>query len=531
MSKIGDLIVRMQLKYQDYQKGLKQAEKETKGFASSLGKIKGIGVAVWGAVGASVTAMAKTFVQHSQTMSDKWNVGVNQMKAVWDQFLTSLTSWDWEGFGSRISDAMDMAKKSIAAHDSEFEVTNAIKLRKAAMADELAQLQILMRDTGKSYNERAKAAEQYLNKVKPLYDAEIELRKRIYMTDTDEYLKNAGLKATADNRDLLRTFFTDIAPDESLVAVLNEYQKKVQGKKRYKLSKEDYKVIDDFYNKYGIKEGAAISVLAQYYQSTNDKIATKVVDAIERYDSAIAQFNEETRKVQTVHNTALAQMEKEQVEVTEQAAERLERVALDLPKMGEIVGRAISMTPIPDIIPDDWLDRNRDKIDAAVAEALRLQEITDQMNMAIERSIEDSVVGATQALVDSLANIENADASSILSALLQPFASTMLQLGEMLIAEGIAIKAFKESLKSLDWKVALAAGTALVAMGAALSAGIKKLGSSAGASGSSSTSAGTSSSTSSMNNYESTLTVEVTGRISGKDIVISGKKTNDSNAR
>ena len=60
MSKIGDLIVRMQLKYQDYQKGLKQAEKETKGFASSLGKIKGIGVAVWGAVGASVTAMAPT---------------------------------------------------------------------------------------------------------------------------------------------------------------------------------------------------------------------------------------------------------------------------------------------------------------------------------------------------------------------------------------------------------------------------------------------------------------------------------------
>ena len=41
MSKIGDLIVRLQLKYQDYEKGLKKAEKDTKGFASNLGK--GIG--------------------------------------------------------------------------------------------------------------------------------------------------------------------------------------------------------------------------------------------------------------------------------------------------------------------------------------------------------------------------------------------------------------------------------------------------------------------------------------------------------
>ena len=113
MSKIGDLIVRLQLKYQDYQKGLKKAEKDTKGFAATLGKLKGVGLAVWGAVGAGAVAMAKKFIQHSQTMSDKWNVGVNQMKAVWDQFLTSLTTWNWEGFGQRIKDAMDAAIDAI----------------------------------------------------------------------------------------------------------------------------------------------------------------------------------------------------------------------------------------------------------------------------------------------------------------------------------------------------------------------------------------------------------------------------------
>ena len=527
MSKIGDLIVRMQLKYQDYQKGLKQAEKETKGFASSLGKIKGIGLAVWGAIGASVTAMAKTFVQHSQTMGDKWAVGVSQMKAVWNQFLTSLTSWDWEGFGERIKDAMSAASASTAAHDAEFEVENSIKLRKAAMADELAQLQILMRDTGKSYAERAKAAEEYLKKVKPLYEAEIDLRKQIYLADTDEYLKNAGLKATADNRDLLRTFLTDVAPNGNLVAILNEYQKKVQGKKKYKLSEQDYKTIDAFYQKYGNTAGAALSVLAQYYQSTNDEVAKKVVDAISRYDSSIASFNEETRKVQTVQNTALAQMAKEQGEATEEAATKVERVALDLPKVSAVIGQAVSMASIPDIIPDDWLERNREKIDAALAEAMRLQGITEDINYMFQNAVIGSLSGATQALTDCIAGIEGADASQVLAALLRPFASTMTQMGEMLIIEGAGIKAFKESLKSLNPAVAIGAGVALLALGAALSSGIRALGSSAGSSTTASSSSALSNASVSSQEFKSEQTIYVKGKISGADIVIAGDNQKD----
>ena len=523
MSKIGDLIVRMQLKYQDYQKGLKQAEKETKGFASTLGKIKGVGLAVWGAIGASVTAMAKTFVNHSQTMGDKWASGVSQMKAVWNQFLTSLTSWDWEGFGNRISDAMDAAAKSTAAHDAEFEVMNAVKMRKAAMADELAQLQILMRDTGKSYDERAKAAEEYLEKVKPIYDAEIDLRKQIYLTDTDEYLKNAGLQANTANRDLLRTFLTDVAPNGNLVAILNEYQKKVQGKK-YKLSQQDIKVVDEFYQKYGMNAGAALSVLAQYYQSTNDKVAQKVVDAIVRYDESIAMFNEETRKIQTLKNTALAQMEKEQAGNITEAAEVIERVSLELPKVSAVLGKAISQAEMPDIIPDGWLERNKAEVEAAMAELMRLQSITDEINYAIENAAVNALSGATQAIADCVAGIEGVDATDVLAALMEPFASTMIQLGEMLIAEGIAILAFKESLKSLNPYVALAAGASLLAVGAALSSGIKKLGATAG-SGATTTSTSASASSVRNNNIQSEMTIYVKGQLKGSDIVLSGQRT------
>lgn len=526
MSKMGDLIVRLKLQYDDYKKGLKKASADTTSFGGTLGKIKGVGLAVWGAIGAGVTAMAKSFVNHSQTMSDKWSLGVNQMKAVWSQFLTSLTSWDWEGFGQRIKDAMSAASESTLAHDAEFEVTNSIKLRKAAMADELAQLQILMRDANKSYEERARAAQEYLDKVKPIYKAEEDLRRRIYLTDTNEYLQNAGLKATADNRDLLRTFFTDIAPNESLMGILNEYQKKVQGKKKYSLSAEDERTLDEFFAKYGDRSGSALSVLAQYYQSTNDEIATKVVEAIMNYDKAIALFAEETRKVQTLQNSAMAQIAKETG--AETPAAPIVQETLALPALAPIVGKAEVLTP-PQIFTDDWLAQQMAQGEEFSAWYQQMVERTAMMNQMLEDSIIQATTGGMQAFTDMLFGIENADASAILAALLQPFANTATQLGSLLLAEGIGIKAFKESLKTLNPAVAIGAGVALIALGAALGSAIKALGS--GGSGGSSASYGGNSYGSNAMNYESTLTVEVVGKISGNDILISGQKTSASRNR
>ena len=240
-----------------------------------------------------------------------------------------------------------------------------------------------------------------------------------------------------------------------------------------------------------------------------------------RYDSAIAQFNEETRKIQTLHNSALDQMANETVVATEEAAQKVERIALDLPKVSEAFNQSVTMMAIPDIIPDDWLERNREKIDAAVAEAMRLQGITDEINMAFQNAVVGSLSGATQALTDCIAGIEGADASQVLAALLEPFASTMTQMGEMLIIEGAGIKAFKESLKSLNPAVAIGAGMALLALGAALSSGLRKLGSSAGSAGASASSSSVSTSVANQD-FQTEQTIYVKGKISGADILIAG---------
>ena len=194
MGKIGDLWVKLGLKKQDFDKGMNDAKKQTSSFTDSIGKIGVKAAAIWAAVGAGLVTLADKFAHHSQRFGDLWDNTMSRMKAAWNTFLTALTNWDWNGFGKRIGDAMSAAGRSQAAHDADFEVQNSINIRKSQMQDELAQLEILMRNTKLSYDKRAEYAKQYLAKVKPLYDAEIAQRERVRVADLNEYLSKAGLQ-------------------------------------------------------------------------------------------------------------------------------------------------------------------------------------------------------------------------------------------------------------------------------------------------------------------------------------------------
>lgn len=588
MGKISDIWVRLGLKKQEYDKGMDDAAKKAEGFGGSFKKIKATALTAWAAIGASVTAFIKDFVNHSQTMGDKWAQVTGQMKTVWSQFLTSLTNWDWEGFGQRVRDAMDATSQSISAHDAEFEVLNSIKMRKAAMAEELAQLQIIMRDTRKSYDERVKAAQDYLDKVAPLYQAEIDLRKRIYQTDTAEYLQKAGVDATADNVDLLRKFFTDIAPNEKLMRQLVEYQKKNLGKS-YELSKSDLADIDKFYEQYGMRAAATLTTIASYYQSTNDEVANKVIDAIVAYDKSLAAMNEETRRIQTVKNTALAQMQQPDIQVemppvdaeVEQVADEIEKeinaqieeaiagvetetfeadinvdvnpavtgaefsfAEFELPSidttdlatgMREVELIISSYQQLLDSVNADSFNPTVDttaleaamaKAQAVYAEYQKQMDFTREMTYMLQDSIVASMSNGLQALMDVAAGIEGADMKSALAAFIAPFGDTMKQMGAMIMAEGLAMEAFKKSF--VNPYAAVAAGAALMAIGSAVSAGLQRLTANPAGGGTAASYGGSGSyGLTELTNYESTITVEVVGRLTGSDILIAGKKTQD----
>lgn len=266
MSKIGDLFVKLGLKKDDYSRGLKEAGAETEGFVS---KLKGIGTkaaAVWAAIGVGAVALADKFAHTSQRFGDLWDQTMSGMKAAWDQFTTSLTNFDFNGFGQRIKNAFDAARKSAAAHDSEFEVMNSINLRKAEIREELALLQIQMRNQNLSQQERLAAQKKYLDMLEPLYKQEADMRREIMLADTNEYLANAGLGETTANREALKSFMTDVAPNSALLSALDAYNKRNSGKKGTKFTAEQEKIVENFLAEHDVQTGAAMAALATYYQ-------------------------------------------------------------------------------------------------------------------------------------------------------------------------------------------------------------------------------------------------------------------------
>lgn len=534
MGKLGDLIVRLQLKHDDYKKGLKQAEKDTKGFSATLGKIKGAGVAVWAAIGASVISFGKQLINSSQRIGDAWNKMTSQIKGGWDVFVQSVGAWNWDNFIGRIKEATVAAKALTNALDAEFEISNSIKLQKAAMAEELAELEVLARDQTKSYEERAKAAQKYLDKVKPLYDQELILAQRLEDAHLGKFLAGSGLEDTAQVREDLRKFLVDIG---KIPTLLDDLSAKSSAQKiidkgvnalgsNYRKVNAAYDVRNQMHNKLkDIQAGYQTDLVAlfrAYNDMRGDEDAKPMVDAMIRAGEAAGAFNRETKRMQAALSTSLSQINKQENAGT--IAEELADMTKPLEKLPAITAPAFQMN-LPDIIPDDWLDRNRDKIDAAVAEAMRLQQITNEINQQFNDAVVASLSGATQALVDCIAGIEGADASQVLAALLRPFAQTMISLGEILLAEGLAVEVFKTSLESLQGGPAIAAGLGLIALGTALSAGIQALSGST----SKSTSAGgvgtADSSNRSYETYEQEITVHVVGEIAGDKIVLAGQKT------
>lgn len=550
MSKIGDLFVKLGLKKEDYSRGLKEAGAETEGFVS---KLKGIGTkaaAVWAAIGVGAVALADKFAHTSQRFGDLWDQTMSGMKAAWDQFTTSLTNFDFNGFGQRIKNAFDAASKSAAAHDSEFEVMNSINLRKAEMREELALLQIQMRNQNLSQQERLAAQKKYLDMLEPLYKQEADMRREIMLADTNEYLANAGLGETTANREALKSFMTDVAPNSALLSALDAYNKRNSGKKGTKFTAEQEKIVENFLAEHDVQTGAAMAALATYYQSTNDKTASKVVDALQAYYSAAGAFNDETRKVQQLGDAIVSssgsgkgagskektpeeKLRELQQAARDAAAEAAEIAASD----AEVAAMADQM--VEDIertwdLPNVVTQYEREMADGLIAATTgvlekeaaineRAKQLADEFNEAIT----DGYVNGVQELMDQLMGLEDMNAGAVFSALLTPLADMAIQEGKILMASGAGIEAIKKALESLNGVAAIAAGAALIAVGAAAKSGLAALAQNGASSGYASTYTGGSGGSQSQT-IATEMTIYVEGRISGRDIVLSGQKTVNS---
>lgn len=493
MGKIGDLIVRLKLHYKDYEKGLKEAEKHSKGFGAKLSKVFSGAKLGFAAIATVAVAMGQQLIKSINAIGDEWGAMVGGMKGAWQSVLADIANFkpdtsslksffkstgEWmKNTFFNAKDAGKAAMEMTKAFDAEFELENSLRIKRAQIQGELADLQVELQNTNLSPEARLAAAERYKALLAPLYEAEISTRKNMLDAAVKAWLAGSGVNASVAE-------------------------------------------VTDFFANYGLDPAGAAArnpELARIYETRKGDEANQVIfDAITKLASAESGLADELKRVNKSVNTIQGQLEE-----TATIVRDFEK----LPALSSLTTGATQMT-MPDIIPDGWLERNRDKIDAALAEAQRLQGITDEINQQFNDAVVGSLSGATQALADCIMGIEGADASQVLAALLQPFAQTMISLGEILLAEGTAIEVFKTSLESLQGAPAIAAGIGLIALGSALAAGIRALG---GASSSSASASGYDSASSSgsrgIETYEQEITVHVVGEIVGDKIVLVGQKT------
>ena len=105
-----------------------------------------------------------------------------------------------------------------------------------------------------------------------------------------------------------------------------------------------------------------------------------------------------------------------------------------------------------------------------------------EISIDISGMLTDLISGAFASLGDALVSGDNI-MQSLGASLLGAVGGILMQLGEMAIGVGIGLKAIKEAFKTMNPYVAIAAGAALVALGAMFSAGARKLGNSMGSGG------------------------------------------------
>lgn len=533
MSKIGDLFVRLGLKSDDYKKGLNDAKKQTSSFGTSLKNMKAGALAVWAAIGTAVIGFGKQVLSATNRIGDAWGTMTAGLKAGWDTFVQSLSNFDFNNFVGKFKEAKAAAEELQGVLDAQFEGKNSIALQRAMMSEELAALRIAMRDQNKSNEERLAAAKQYMDKIKPIYEQEIRLAKELMDAQAGKWLAGTDIKDSEAARNDLMKFLVDYGKDKGLASKIASYLKMDEGASRKALWKD--------INAYGKQNGYTnyITDLAEIYEKwRGDEDTQPLVEAIVNAYNARAGLNEDTRMVQTIENSISAAINKEQddlkaaeealaQEVLNVRAETLKTFESDMAKLDKAI-EAMNNAEIEITIPEIDLSA-LDIADATIQEFVgnfqaEMEEIAS-LNQMLSDTIASSISGGVQAFTEMLFDLDNADPSQILAAMMQPFAQTAIQLGEMLIAQGVAVEAFKNSLLSLKGAPAIAAGAALVAIGAAMSAGIKAL-AGGGASGTTSASTYDSGSYSSdgYDTYESNIVVEVVGKISGSDILIAGSK-------
>jgi hypothetical protein len=535
MGKIGDLWVRLGLKKQDFDNGIDQAERRLGGFGKAFNSLKTVALGAFAAIAAAAIAAFKDVALESNKLGDQWKATVGGMQNAWHAFTSSLLSWDWEGFGQRMRGSFQSGKALAGATDALTEQMNSLKMRRADMEQENARLRILMQDQNKSYEERAEAAKKYIANVGPLYQEEADILRHYYSEVSYAWLEAAKLETSSVTRDALERFLKNgaqlteqMANDPNMVAIAKHYQYMtdlinnqlvdayVNAQNAAGAFESENRRVFNSLNTATAQAGGGAGSGYSRYNAQRDKakqIAKQAEDSLKTEEALLKEhYEEDIKLLEKYHIDTTARTQQYWNELAALIGEGLDEIGDELPEFTDEL----------DLAPDDFsaIDKFLDKWEEGVERAKSLKE---EFIMSVVGGFSDGV----QELTDQLMGLNDVNPGAILQALLSPLADMAVREGEILMAQGLGVEAVKKSLESLQGAPAIAAGAALIAIGAAAKSGLAALAKNgSGTTVADYSGAGTGAGTGEV--IRSEMVVRVEGTIKGSDIVLSGESTQAS---
>ena len=133
---MANSIVKLTLESNQYEKGIKQAQKSWKQFTDGIGlsmnKLTAVGAAIT-AVSGALKVMKDAF-NSSRSNIDEWGRTLKSAESVYNGFVSSLNNADFGGFLTRISDVVDAAKEAYNAM-SDLQMFTAFNQRNVARSN------------------------------------------------------------------------------------------------------------------------------------------------------------------------------------------------------------------------------------------------------------------------------------------------------------------------------------------------------------------------------------------------------------
>lgn len=451
---------------------------------------------------------AETLSGWSKYWTTVKSLGGQMLKASFgdeDQFIERANELE------KVRKEAEAAAKKAAVYAKEiFDTTEAMKDKsiewKKNLAD-VADLMLVASDTSKSTKERQDAVTKAIALQKSTTAEQVEMQKKV-----------------ADNikaqNDLASSSVEDMDRQRNAYAAVNDLQRECNQKLRRMVSLQN--------------------TIQQSVAATGQKWRDGINKAVEFGITEIAKYNAEMEKAMEMRDkmasdNIFAPLEALPGSLTGKADNG---VGLIMGGMDESALKGLKQFTQFDTSAVDGLlskidpSKLSDSFEGYYNFLDEMVKATDDANKALNEAIVGGISDSFQYLANCVAGLDELSGAGMMNALLSPLAEAAIKMGEIMVSAGLASEAFKSMLTNPY--TAIAAGAALIAVGAAAKAGLQAaINSATGTSyvASSVASSGYSNNSSNDRSWEREMTLHVTGTLQADGSKLVAVLNNEANRK